>query len=93
MRKMRKMRNYTQLIFVARKMRKFAPTRKPVELKTPNTKGQYLFFITFIFLSLIIYHHIQYVGIYIYIIQVIYLFNCLYLIIYMCEVLPPVPLN
>ena len=34
MRKMRKMRNCAQLIFVARKMRKFAPTRKPVALET-----------------------------------------------------------
>ena len=34
MRKMRKMRNWAQLIFVARKMRKFAPTRKPVALET-----------------------------------------------------------
>ena len=34
MRKMRKMRNCTQLIFAARKMRKFAPTRKPVSLET-----------------------------------------------------------
>ena len=31
---MRKMRNCTQLIFAARKMRKFAPTRKPVALET-----------------------------------------------------------
>ena len=31
---MRKMRNCAQLIFVARKMRKFAPTRKPVALET-----------------------------------------------------------
>ena len=31
---MRKMRNWAQLIFVARKMRKFAPTRKPVALET-----------------------------------------------------------
>ena len=34
MRKMRKMRNWAQLIFVVRKMRKFAPTRKPVALET-----------------------------------------------------------
>ena len=34
MRKMQKMRNCAQLIFVARKMRKFAPTRKPVALET-----------------------------------------------------------
>ena len=34
MRKMRKMRISVQLIFVARKMRKFAPTRKPVALET-----------------------------------------------------------
>ena len=34
MRKMRKMRNLAQLIFVARKMRKFVPTRKPVALET-----------------------------------------------------------
>ena len=34
MRKMRKMRNWAQLICVARKMRKFAPTRKPVALET-----------------------------------------------------------
>ena len=34
MRKMRKMWNCAQLIFVARKMRKFAPTRKPVALET-----------------------------------------------------------
>ena len=34
MRKMRKMRNWAQVIFVARKMRKFAPTRKPVALET-----------------------------------------------------------
>ena len=34
MRKMRKMRNCAQLIFVARKMRKFAPTRKPDALET-----------------------------------------------------------
>ena len=34
MRKMRKMRNCAQLIFDARKMRKFAPTRKPVALET-----------------------------------------------------------
>ena len=31
---MRKMRNWAQLIFVALKMRKFAPTRKPVALET-----------------------------------------------------------
>ena len=31
---MRKMRNWAQLIFVAQKMRKFAPTRKPVALET-----------------------------------------------------------
>ena len=31
---MRKMRNCAQLIFAARKMRKFAPTRKPVALET-----------------------------------------------------------
>ena len=31
---MRKMRNCVQLIFVARKMCKFAPTKKPVALKT-----------------------------------------------------------
>ena len=31
---MRKMRNCAQLIFVARKMREFAPTRKPVALET-----------------------------------------------------------
>ena len=36
MRKMRKMRNCAQLSFVARKMRKFAPTRKPVALETLN---------------------------------------------------------
>ena len=29
---MRKMRNWAQLVFVARKMRKFAPIRKPVAL-------------------------------------------------------------
>ena len=34
MQKMRKMRNWAQLIFVARKIRKFAPTRKPVALET-----------------------------------------------------------
>ena len=34
MRKMQKMRNWAQLIFVAWKMRKFAPTRKPVALET-----------------------------------------------------------
>ena len=34
MRKMRMMRNWAQLIFVARKMRKFAPRRKPVALET-----------------------------------------------------------
>ena len=34
MRKMRKMRNCAQLIFVARKICKFAPTRKPVALET-----------------------------------------------------------
>ena len=32
--RMRKMRNCAQLIFAARKMRKFAPTRKPVALET-----------------------------------------------------------
>ena len=32
MRKMRKMRNWAQLVFVARKMRNFAPTRKPVPM-------------------------------------------------------------
>ena len=31
---MRKMRNCAQYFFVARKMRKFAPTRKPVALET-----------------------------------------------------------
>ena len=34
MRKMWKIRNCTQLIFVVRKMRKFVPTRKPVALET-----------------------------------------------------------
>ena len=34
MRKTRKLRNWAQLIVVARKMRKFAPTRKPVALET-----------------------------------------------------------
>ena len=34
MRKMRKMWNWAQLTFVARKMRKLAPTRKPVALET-----------------------------------------------------------
>ena len=34
MRKMRKMRNCAQLIFVSRKMREFAPTRKPVPSET-----------------------------------------------------------
>ena len=34
---MRKIRNCAQLIFVARKMRKFVPTRKPVALETLGT--------------------------------------------------------
>ena len=34
MQKMRKMRNCAPLIFVAQKMRKFAPTRKSVALET-----------------------------------------------------------
>ena len=43
MRKMRKMRNWAQLIFVARKMRKFVPTRKPVALETlPETLVCYI---------------------------------------------------
>ena len=36
MRKMRKMRYWAQLIFFARKIRKFAPTRKPIVLETLN---------------------------------------------------------
>ena len=41
MRKMRKMRNCAQLIFVARKMCKFAPTRKPVALETLGVTQHY----------------------------------------------------